>query len=121
VLTSSGAKVAYDVKENGSYVIYWMDRTRWDAQRLCNDCGFVRGWSQTEDGLLASRRGTILKMMVPSGEVTKVLEAEGQILDDAEWSPDGRWIAFTALVRGAERVVYVAPASGRWLSRMACR
>jgi Tol biopolymer transport system component len=117
VISPAGDLLAYSVAEGAGNSIYVMTCATRRTRRLCQQCGFASSWMPGGDGLLASARGQIDSISVTTGSVTPALARSGLLLDEAEISPDRKWIAFSTHAPEQERRVYVAPygTPGEWL------
>ena len=109
VISPSGDQLAYNVGEKESNSIYLMNRGTRESRQLCRKCGIVTAWMPTEDAILASTSQAVVRVDPSTGSSTAVLAGDGMVVDEAECSPDGRWLAFSAHAAGKERQVYVAP------------
>jgi eukaryotic-like serine/threonine-protein kinase len=109
LLSASGDSIAYGVEEGQGISIYIMDRRTRDNRRLCAGCGFPSAWLPDGNALLSSTDREIQRIDAATGAAATVLSRAGLLLDEAECSPDGKWIAFSARAPGQERNIYVAP------------
>jgi serine/threonine protein kinase len=115
VLSPAGDQVAYDTGERKNRAIYVIDRASREARRICQNCGVVTGWSPRGGSVLVSSEEGIGRLDLSSSAITPLLSRSGLLLEEAEWSPDQRWIAFSASEPAGDRKVFVAPSgSGEW-------
>ena len=116
LLSAAGDKMAYGVAEGEGVSVYLMDRRTRETRRLCAGCGYLNAWSPDANAVLISTGREIQRIGVSTGTAATVLSKPGLLLDEAECSPDGRWIAFSARAPGQERNIYVAPygRAGGW-------
>jgi Tol biopolymer transport system component len=111
VLRPDGEEVAYSMNENGRHAIHLLSvKTRNDV-RLCTACGDPTGWSPSLENLLVSNGspGQIELLSTRGGDPTILLHRPGYELGEAQFSPDGGWIAFRAGLGGDRVRLYVAP------------
>ena len=115
-LRASGDSIAYGVEEGQGVSIHIMERSTRENHRLCAACGSPSAWSPDGKAVFSSTGREIQRTDIATGAATTVLSKPGLQLDEAECSPDGKWIAFSARAPGQERNVYVAPygRAGDW-------
>ena len=110
-LTADGSKVAYSVLEKRKRPIYVVATSRGMAAKVCEDCGEPVGWSSDRTRLLyvsgQPRRVNLLDLT--SGATAPLLEHPQFSLEQAHFSPDDRWIAFSARTSPDRTRVFIAP------------
>jgi serine/threonine protein kinase len=116
LLSPTGGSVVYAVEESQAISIYVIDRRTRENHRLCAGCGFPSAWEPDGGAVLSSTGSEIRRIDIASGAAATALSKPGLLLDEAECSPDGKWIAFSARAPGQERDIYVAPygRAGAW-------
>jgi Tol biopolymer transport system component len=119
MISPNGDLIAYSViQKRGADDIYVLSISSGSKRLLCSGCGTVTGWSKDGQSLLAAADGRIQIVGLASGRASARLQRAGFYLDEAETSPDGRWIAFSALPENGDRKVYLVrgDGSGEWIS-----
>ena len=118
VISPDGDAIAFSMIEAGRKQedIYVLNRKSRERRNLCSDCGTVTGWSRDGKSVLISVSGKIEALDIASGARKPLLARSGFYLDEAEWSPDGQWVAFSALGDSGERHIFFVKAdgSGEW-------
>ena len=116
VLDPAGDRVAYNVGEKASNAIHILNRATRESRPLCVRCGIATAWLRDGDAILASTSQAIVRIDAASGAATTVLAKDGMLVDEAEPSPDGRWLAFSGFAAGRDRQVFLAPYGrpGEW-------
>jgi Tol biopolymer transport system component len=118
-LSADASVIAFTSIEQGKRAIYYMPSTGGVATRLCDDCGLLRDISP--DGMkLLLQMGPppyIGILDVATREVKPLLKHEKQPIYAPKLSPDGRWVAFQAVVSASARRMYVArlDSPGEWI------
>jgi Tol biopolymer transport system component len=116
-ITADGSRVAYARTENQKSAIYVLPASGGDAERACQDCSVVNGWSHDAKKILdetdATRASnqTIVLVDVASGGKTPILSHSKFGLSRGRFSPDDRWISFHAITPTTRRI-FVAPFHG---------
>ena len=93
--------------------LYWWQQTDFHFDRLTEDREVERGLSLSPTGeYVAFIRGSgDLWVMKPDGkEARRVVESWN--MSSYDWSPDGRWLAFTMSNHNFVQNVYIAPVDG---------
>jgi serine/threonine protein kinase/WD40 repeat protein len=116
VISPDGSKIAYDAGEKENTSVYVTGRLSRETRLVCRNCGTVSAWTPASDSLLISAASGIMQVDPASGTARAVLSKPGQVLEEGEISPDGKWMAFTASVPGGDRAVFVTPFGhpGEW-------
>lgn len=116
VVSPSGDRIAYGAEEGAGVSVYLIDRRTRESRRLGAACGSPSAWSPDGGTVFTSNGKDIQRIDATTGAATVVLSKPGQSLDEAECSPDGKWMAFSARLPEQERNVYVAPygRAGDW-------
>ena len=105
-----GSKVAYHVGQ----AMYVVDTEGGLPKQVCDDCGFPYDWTLDGKKILffySLERGDFpiyALVDIETGERTDVLRHDERHFFRPRFSPDGRWIAFTAALRG-DTAMFVAP------------
>ncbi|MCX6623839.1 MAG: hypothetical protein NTY38_22795, partial [Acidobacteria bacterium] len=109
-----GRSVAFGSGGRG-WQAFVMPRGGGDIRTLGNSGGRIRGWTQDGRYLLMWRvkepLQTAALLEVATGKLTDFLTAEGESIQNPRLSPDGKWVAFTA-VQGERVRLLVAPFRG---------
>jgi Tol biopolymer transport system component len=116
LLSATGDRIAYGMEEGPGISIYLMERRTRQTRRLCAACGFLSAWAPDDTAVLTSTARGIERIDAATGAASTVLSKPGLLLDEAEFSPNGKWIAFSARAPGQDRNIYVAPYGrvGNW-------
>ena len=97
VISPDGMHVAYESASRGSSEIRIHSIQSGQNRSLCQACGTPNSWSPDNESLLVSDGdpSVILRVGTSDGETSKLIQfSGGQGVDSAQYSPDGRWIAF---------------------------
>lgn len=114
VVSADGMNVAYESNSDGNSEIRVYSFESGQNRLLCHSCGIPNDWSPDNGHLLVSEGNPsrISRVGASDGESSEMIRSgDGQVLDSARFSPDGRWIAFAR--RDEEKwvsQVLVAPA-----------
>jgi serine/threonine protein kinase len=111
VLRPDGKAVAYSMNEEGRHSIHVISTESKDDVKLCSGCGDTTAWSTSLKELLVTNGSPTRIELLPTagGSSTVLLEQPGDELGEAQFSPDGAWIAFRAGLGGDRSRLYVAP------------
>jgi Tol biopolymer transport system component/tRNA A-37 threonylcarbamoyl transferase component Bud32 len=113
VIAGDGSRVAYTVVENNRPSIYVVALAPSDSAfpaKVCDDCGEPSGWTHTGGILSSSGHPRCISLIDPgSGSRSPFLCHPVYDLDQAQLSPDGRWIAFVARAGSDSSRIYIAP------------
>jgi serine/threonine protein kinase/dipeptidyl aminopeptidase/acylaminoacyl peptidase len=128
-ITADGTRVAYLVFENSRWVIHEIATSGGVPQRLCQDCGRPWDWSPDGRKLLylipegVRQPGLVVGMVdVATRDKAVYLEHPNYSLARARFSPDGRWVSFTAIGPANMRIVIApvqdhgAPREDQWIT-----
>jgi eukaryotic-like serine/threonine-protein kinase len=116
VLSVDGNRLAYPITRNGKCEVLVTDLKRSSQASTLNGCANIWGWSHDGSDMIvytpaaSVRSADILKP--GSGERRPLLAHSSVSFFDADFSPDGRWITFTAGLSAASAQIYVAPFRG---------
>ena len=97
VISPDGMYVAYESRPGGNSEIRVHSIQSGKNRLLCQACGIPNAWSPDNESLLVSGGdpSVISRVSVSSGEMSELIRfGDGQGVDSARYSPDGRWIAF---------------------------
>jgi len=112
LLSQDGKQVVYPVFENKRCLVVVQSLTPPGPPILLKGCFSVWDWSPDSASLLVFQAGlakTVDLMKMYTGVRQTVLSHPTSNLFDARFSPDGRWIAFSAGSTAARARVYIAP------------
>jgi Tol biopolymer transport system component len=116
-MTADGSRVAYYRTENQKSAIYVVPASGGEAQRACQDCRTVNGWSHDGKKILSgtdatrASNQTIVLVDVASGGKMLILSHPKYEVSRGRFSPDDRWISFHAITPTTRRI-FVAPFHG---------
>ncbi|HEV2989579.1 MAG TPA: protein kinase [Candidatus Angelobacter sp.] len=111
MIAPDGLSIAFNIRENGTDSVHLVSPETRISHKVCSNCGVVDSWSRNGALLLTTANDTIQTVDIRSGVVTPMLTEPGFLLEEAEWSPDEKWMAFSARKPGQERQIYVASMS----------
>lgn len=97
VISADGMDVAYETRLRGNSEIRVYAFESGQNRLLCQSCGIPNDWSPDKRYLLVSDTdpSRISRVSVSDGEPSELIRFDdGQVVDSARFSPDGRWIAF---------------------------
>ncbi len=113
VIAPSGDRVAYSSYEEDKRILY-VAGPGGVPEKLCDGCVMPTGWSRDEKKLLtvvgSPYRVTVLD--VASRQQTTLLAHPTYSLLLAHFSPDNRWVSFTARVQPNREWIMIAPIDG---------
>lgn len=104
VISPDGRRVAYHEHD----VIFSVPIEGGEPQRICQHCWGMGGWSADGARVLFNNRDGISLAYTASGERREILRYPKAPVQDARFSPDGRWIA-VEMRRRAGRQIWIAP------------
>jgi serine/threonine protein kinase len=111
VLRPDGKELAFSMNEGGRHAIRILSTDGREQIKLCSACGDPTGWSPSMEEILV-RNGSpsrIEQRRQSGGEARILLQQADYELGEAQFSPDGSWIAFRAGLGGDRLKLYVAP------------
>ena len=111
VISRDGSKVAYSVVEKGKTGIYVAAIAGGPSERVCEDCGEIADWSTDQHKILfesGKPAGVGLLDASAKRQGTLLMRAHS-VVDQAQLSPDGKWVAFVSKLDGDHSRVEVAP------------
>jgi Tol biopolymer transport system component/DNA-binding winged helix-turn-helix (wHTH) protein len=113
VIAPSGDRVAYSSYENDKRILY-VAAPGDVPERLCDGCVRPTDWSRDGKKLLTFEGSPyqVSLLDVASHEQTMLLAHPTYSLLFAHFSPDNRWISFTARVRPDRALIMIAPIDG---------
>jgi serine/threonine protein kinase/Tol biopolymer transport system component len=112
-ISPDGSKVAYVKFEKQKSMYYVVSSKGGEAERVCEDCQTLNGWSQDGKSILYESLGAhaIVLADVASGKKTEILKHPKYGLSRGRFSPDDRWISFHSISPTARRI-FIAPFHG---------
>jgi WD40 repeat protein len=105
-ISADGSRVSYSVFEGDRGVVYQMTTAGGAAEKICDDCG--RPWDWSPDGgkllylIVEGRRGPNIALGlldVAARKQTDYIVSQTYSVARVRFSPDGRWISFSAVNR----------------------
>jgi eukaryotic-like serine/threonine-protein kinase len=125
LISADGSRVAYSILRDGKHAIYVMPIAGGSPELVCDDCGELSDWSH--DGLRflysLGMPATVGLLNVTSGRKTNLIARSNYILDQARFSPDGKWVAFVSRTEDEHSQIQVVHLEeggtglqGQWIS-----
>jgi eukaryotic-like serine/threonine-protein kinase len=113
IINSSGSKIAFSAFENGHRSVY-LSTPGGLPEKLCEGCLRATDWSRDEKILLiiADSPYQIDILDVASRQRTPVLKHATYSLLYGHFSPDNRWVSFTARTQPNRSIIAIAPLDG---------
>ncbi len=113
VSSASGANVAYSVYEKDKRVVY-MSAPGGVPEKVCEGCLRATDWSLDEKTLVVHGGDpTQINILdIASRQQIPLVKHPDYNVLYGRWSPDNRWISFTARVEPAVGRIVIAPADG---------
>ena len=111
-ISPDGSQVAYGVFEKQRQPIYVMPADGGDTRNLCDDCGVIYGWSP-ENQKIVYWSGNPIRFStldVASRQRAELIAHPKYNIHGAEYSPDGKWIAFHVPFDARREPIFVVPA-----------
>ena len=97
VISADGMNVAYESSSRRNSEIRVFSFESNQNRLLCQSCGIPNDWSPDNGYLLVSERNPsrISRVSATDGERSEMIRfGDGNVVDAARFSPDGRWVAF---------------------------
>ncbi len=113
LINASGTRIAFSTNENGNRVLY-MSTPGGVPEKLCEGCLRATSWSQDENRLLifTGNPYQVNVLDVASHKQTPLLKHPTENLLYARFSPDDRWVSFTARIDPNRSKIMIAPVDG---------
>ena len=108
IISRDGQSVVF----NEGPVIQRMPSTAGDAKRACSDCGRVWDWSPDGTRILYVAPGSpsgVGELNLSSGSRRVILRDPAHDLANPQFSPDGHWLAFHAILGPTQRQIFLSP------------
>jgi eukaryotic-like serine/threonine-protein kinase len=111
-ISASGGKVAFSTYEKEKRLVY-VSSPGGVPEKLCEGCIRATGWSRDEKTLLTFLGSPfqVVALDVASHQQTVMLKHPKYSLVDARFSPDNRWVSFTARIEPNRGWIMIAPVS----------
>ena len=113
VSNASGGRVAFSVYENDKRVLY-VSAPGQAPEKLCEACLQATNWSRDEKTLLmfGANPYQVNALDLASHQQTPILKHPSYSLLFARFSPDNRWVSFTARIQPNRARIAIAPLDG---------
>jgi hypothetical protein len=113
VISASGNKVAFSTNENDKRFVY-MSTPGGFPEKLCEGCIRATDWSRDDRALLVflGNPFQVNALDVASHQLTVMLKHPKYSLVNARFSPDNRWVSFTARIEPNGGWIMIAPIGG---------
>jgi Tol biopolymer transport system component len=113
VISASGSRVSFSTYEKDKRFVY-MSTPGGVPEKLCEGCIRATDWSRDEKSLLvfAGSPSQVNVLDVASRQQTVMLKHSQYSLVDARFSPDNRWVSFTARFEPNRGWIMIAPVGG---------
>lgn len=107
LVNQDGSGVVFRRMEDGRAAIYIARQGRQPAMRVCDDCGQPKDWSADETRILYVAGRSLMSLDTATGRKDVLLHSDTHVPMEAEFSPDGHWIALTLNTVGRDRITGV--------------
>ena len=113
VVNASGGRIAFSSFENGKRLVY-VAAPGGPPEKLCEGCLRATDWSRDENELLVfgGNPYQINLLDIASHQQTPILKHASYPLLYGRFSPDNRWISFTARIGPNRGWIVIAPLDG---------
>jgi Tol biopolymer transport system component len=113
IIDASGGRIAFMVYENGKRFMY-VSAPGGVPEMLCEECVRAQDWSRDGKSLLAFGGSPfhLYVLDVASHRQTVLLTHTNHNLLYGRFSPDNRWVSFTARIQPGHAQIMIAPADG---------
>jgi Tol biopolymer transport system component/DNA-binding winged helix-turn-helix (wHTH) protein len=113
LINASGTRIAFSINENGKRNLY-ITAPGSVPEKLCEGCLRATDWSQDENRLLvfAGNPYQVNILDAASRKQTPLLKHPTYNLLYARFSPDNRWVSFTARIDPNRSEIAIAPVDG---------
>ena len=114
VINASGSRIAFSMYEgNGKRSVYLFTQSG-ALEKMCEGCLRATDWSQDEKTLLTFGGGPyqINTLNIASHQQTTLLKHSTWNLLYGRFSPDNRWVSFTARIQPNRSHIMIAPIDG---------
>ena len=113
IINASGSRIAFSVFENGKRFVY-VSAPGGVPEMLCEGCVRAQDWSRDGKSLLAFGGSPfhLYALDVASHRQTVLLAHPTHNLLYGRFSPDNRWVTFTARMQPGHAQIMIAPADG---------
>jgi serine/threonine protein kinase len=114
VINASGARIAFSVYEKNNKRAVYVTAPGGAPEKLCEGCLRATDWSRDEKTLLVfgGNPYQINVLDLPSHQQTPVLKHPTYNLLYGRFSPDNRWVSFTARIQPNRGRIAIAPVDG---------
>jgi Tol biopolymer transport system component len=113
IISNDGQRIAYSVSRDGKHLIYEFTAAFETSQQLCDDCGTLMAESPDSKRLVYSlENGSIGMLDMTAKRKSVLIQSDGTILEQGQFSPDGKWIAFISTVDEEHSQIRVASLEG---------
>jgi eukaryotic-like serine/threonine-protein kinase len=113
IISTSGSKIAFSAFDHGHRSVY-ISAPGGVPQKMCEGCLRATDWSRDEKTLLIFGRSPyqIDTLDIASREQTPVLKHAFYNVLYGHFSPDNRWVSFTARTQPNRSIIAIAPLDG---------
>jgi Tol biopolymer transport system component/DNA-binding winged helix-turn-helix (wHTH) protein len=113
VISASGRRVSFSTFEKDKRFVY-VSTPGGEPEKLCEGCIRATDWSRDEKALLVfvGNPCQVNVLDVASHQQTVMLKHPKHSLVDARFSPDNRWVSFTARIEPNRGWIMIAPIGG---------
>ena len=113
VISASGGRVSFSTYEKDKRFVY-VSVPGGMPEKLCEGCIRATDWSRDEKALLVfvGSPSQVNVLDVASHQQTVMLKHPRYSLVDARFSPDNRWVSFTARIEPNRGWIMIAPVDG---------
>lgn len=111
VISHDGSKIAYSITQSGKVPIYLTALAGGSAEKVCENCGEILDWSSDGSRILYrfGKQASVGMFVVAGKRETPLLALQDSTVDQARFSPDGKWVVFVSGPDADHSRIEVAP------------
>jgi serine/threonine protein kinase/Tol biopolymer transport system component len=111
VVSPDGRSIAYSLWEQRKQPIYIIASEGGSPRKVCEDCGEVLSWAPEGSKILylAGHPASVYSFEVATGQRLLWLKDTSHDLDQAQISPDGKWLTFVVRLSADQSEILLGP------------